>query len=133
MPGPMTSVAAPLVARAELAATSQRAGTKRSEVGLQGDAKHHAESGHQHPCHVQELNAQQPQRGRCGDAEEQDRANDVRTDQQRSAAEPVDPDAGYQTDHDARHILGCAQRSHLARGGVQDERSSQRQGKVADL
>jgi len=43
------------------------------------------------------------------------------------------PDAGYQTDHDARHILGCAQRSHLARGGVQDERSSQRQSEVADL
>ena len=61
------------------------------------------------------------------------RASDVRSDQQRSAAEPVDPDAGHQTDHDARHILGCAQRTHLARGGVQDERSSQRQSEVADL
>jgi hypothetical protein len=60
MPGPMTSVAAPLVARAALAATSHRAGTTEGEVGLQRDAKHHAESGHQDPRHVQELDAQEP-------------------------------------------------------------------------
>ena len=72
-------------------------------------------------------------RGVGGDGEEKQRARDVRRNEQWSAAEPVDPDPGYQTDHDARHVLGRAQRSHLARAGVQDERGSQRQGEVTDL
>lgn len=67
------------------------------------------------------------------DRDERRGTSDVGCDEYRAAREPVDPDAGRQTEEQKRQELERREKRHLERAGLEHEYRRQWQGHERDL
>jgi len=106
---------------------------QRRKIGRECRAKDDPEASHHDAHGVQQLDAQQPQGCRRGDAQQQEGTYDIGGDQHGPPPDPVDPDAGDQPEQDAGQVVGGAQGRHLPGRRLKEEGGGERQRQVTDL
>ena len=106
---------------------------QRRQVRLVGDVEEHREDAGQQAHQVELLDAQRAEQGGDRNRAEQERAAEVGEDQDGSAPQTVDPDAGEQAEQQERREFEGAQQPHLARRRVEHQRRRQRNGQQTDL
>ena len=132
MPKAMNSATEPLAASALLASTQLVALDDRRQVGVVGDVEERRQDRARKATTNSWAKRQQPPSARDRDRAEQDGPAEVGPDHHRPPAEPVDPGAGDEPDHERRDELEAAQHGDLDRPGAEHEDRHERQRDPGD-